>query len=160
MTIPPGYFFVVDESRREFGLEERIEVDGTFTEAVSALDWQYKEAEIVFLSLDGSSIDYLCLGRRGYRVATLKHRVRFTQFYRFDPPIKFDELADEFTTRLRPHFVRTSRGEGQRVPPATWRGMIKIFTQLQPGTTSVFGGLGHALRAAMRRFSRSRRVFE
>src|SRR5260370_41036910 len=95
MTIPPGYFFVVDESRREFGLEERIEVDGTFTEAVSAPDWQYKEAEIVFLSLDGSSIDYLCLGRRGDRVATLKHRVPLTQFYRCQPPIQFDELAGQ-----------------------------------------------------------------
>lgn len=55
MTSPGDYFFVVDEWRREDGLQERIEIDGTFTEAVSAPDWQYKDAEIVFLSLDGNA---------------------------------------------------------------------------------------------------------
>jgi len=159
MIEPGGYFFVVDEWRREFGLEQRIGIDGTFTEAVSAPDWQYKDAEIIFLSLDGTSIDYVCLGRRGYRVATLKHRVRFTRFYPFDPPINLDDLADEFTQRLRPHFVRTSRGNGRRVPPATWRELIEVVTRLRPESAEVISDLQRA-RGAVKRFTKSRTVIE
>jgi hypothetical protein len=160
MTSPGGYFFVVDEWRREYGLQERIEIDGTFTEAVSAPDWQYKDAEIVFLSLDGNAIDYLCLGRRGYRVATLKHRIRFTRFYHFDPPILLNELAEEFSARLRPHLVRTSQGDGRRVPPATWRELIDLVMRLRPESADAFASLQRARGAVMKRFTKSRTVIE
>jgi hypothetical protein len=155
-----GYFFVIDEWRREHGIEGQIETKGTFTEAVSAPDWEHRDAEIVFLSLDGSAIDYVCLGTRGRRAATLKNQIRFANFYHFDPPIALDEVADEFTARLRPHLIRTSAGNGRRVPPSTWAELLNIVRQMRPASADALHFLERMRRQAMQRWNKVRTVIE
>jgi hypothetical protein len=156
-----GYFFVIDEWRREFGIEGLIGVDGTFTEAVSAPDWQNKEAEIVFLSMDGKAIDYVCLGRRTRnRAASLKNRIRFTDFHHFDPPIILDDLIEDFTARLRPHLIRTSQGHGHRVPPSTWAELLDTVERMRPASVEALARLERARRRASQVWSKSRTVVE
>lgn len=155
-----GYFFVIDEWRREFGIEGRIEIDGTFTEAVSAPDWQNRDAEIVFLSMDGTAIDYVCLGKRGHRNATLKNQIRFTDFFHFDPPIDFDDLEEEFAERLRPHLIRTSQGNGRRIPPATWTELLDVVERMRPASTPALAALQRARQMAMRQWAKSSTVIE
>jgi hypothetical protein len=156
-----GYFLVIDEWKREFGIEGLIALEGTFTEAVSAPDWQNKDVEIVFLSMDGDAIDYICLGRRGRsRAASFKNQIRFTDFYRFDPPIVLNDLLEDFTTRLRPHLIRTSQGHGQRVPPSTWAELLDTVERMRPESVNAIARLERVRQRAIRPWTKSRTVIE
>lgn len=156
-----GYFFVIDEWQRKLGIEGLIGVYRTFTEAVSAPDWQNKEAEIVFLSMDGGAIDYVCLGRRARnRAASLKNRIRFTDFYHFEPPIELDSLIEDFTARLRPHLIRTSQGHGHRVPPSTWADLVETVERLRPSSVAALARLEGARRRSSQTWSKSRTIIE
>ncbi len=156
-----GYFLVIDEWKRELGIEGLIAIEGTFTEAVSAPDWQNKDVEIVFLSMDGDAIDYICLGRRGRsRAASFKNQIRFTNFYRFDPPIVLNDLIEDFTARLRPHLIRTSQGHGQRVPPSTWAELLDTVERMRPESVEAIARLERVRRRAIRPWTKSRTVIE
>jgi len=156
-----GYFLVIDEWKRELGIEGLIAVHGTFTEAVSAPDWQNKEVEIFFLSMDMEAIDYICLGRRGRSgAASFKNQIRFTDFYRFNPPIVLADLIEDFTARLRPHIIRTSQGYGQRVPPSTWAELLDTVERLRPESVDALARLERVRRRAIRPWTKSRTVIE
>jgi hypothetical protein len=156
-----GYFLVIDEWKRELGIAGLIATEGTFTEAVSAPDWQNKDVEIVFLSMDGDAIDYICLGRRGRnRAASFKNQIRFTDFYRFDPPIILNDLLEDFTARLRPHLIRTSQGHGQRVPPSTWAELLDMVERMRPESVAAIARLERMRRRAIRSWTKSRTVIE
>jgi hypothetical protein len=156
-----GYFLVIDEWKREFGIEGLIAIKGTFTEAVSAPDWQNKDVEIVFLSMDGDAIDYICLGRRGRsRAASFKNQIRLTDFYHFHPPIVLNDLLEDFTARLRPHLIRTSQGHGQRVPPSTWAELLDTVERMRPESVEAIARLERVRQRAIRPWTKSRTVIE
>src|SRR3569833_4691160 len=80
-----GYLIKFDEEQRADWLREVQEWRGTFSYALSARDWGFKEYEVCLLSFDGSSIEVACLGRRGKSVASAKYRVEFSTFVKLRP---------------------------------------------------------------------------
>ena len=138
-----GYFLVLDKSepRRRDGLIEIIEASGTFTQPVSTPDWRMKTAEIVVLSLGEEAVHYLALAERTGTGGTLLERLRLSHFRAVTPPAAISAVAERMSTRLGPHLVRTSGGDGSRIPPRTWAELQRALTALRPETAESFAEL-------------------
>ncbi|MBO0723130.1 MAG: hypothetical protein J2P41_20065, partial [Blastocatellia bacterium] len=67
-----GFIWVIDEARRGGELEDYIERNGTFTDTISASDWQAKYAEVFLISLDAKSVQFIALAHVGKKIATQK----------------------------------------------------------------------------------------
>lgn len=88
-----GVLLLFDESRRADLIRDRpIEEEG-FTDTLSVSDWNLRQVNVALLSFSESTVDYICLARKGRRVATLKNRVE----------ISLDIFSR--TTKLRGHVL-------------------------------------------------------
>jgi hypothetical protein len=141
-----GYLFVIDETERAEVIKGYIEEYETFSDAISAIDWQTKQSEIFLLSLNGKDIHYATLVRRGRRVVTQKWKVYFSNFVGFEPAIPIKEIEGRLDLRIKKHFVRASSGTGTRVPPGTWQGLLKVIKDLRPESTHDLERLERLLR--------------
>jgi|SRR3569623_615748 len=146
-----GYLIKFDEEQRADWLREVQEWRGTFSDALSARDWGFKEYEVCLLSFDGSSIEVACLGRRGKSVATAKYRVEFSTFVPLRP-LPFEEIERLIGPRFRSHFIRSTTGRGQRVPPETWLELVKVVKEARPESAEAINNLIRLQEASKREF--------
>src|SRR5205807_1022774 len=105
--------------------------DKTFTDAISAPDWNVRHPQVCLLSFDGVAVSYAALVRRGRAVASYKNAVRFSHLVPFTP-IPVETLEEQVRASLRRYLVRSSKGGGGRVPPATWTDLLRVLTTLRP----------------------------
>ncbi|MCI0619345.1 hypothetical protein L0244_40770 [bacterium] len=131
-----GYLFLVDEAQRARSIEEHIHQDKTFTDTISALDWQTKQAEIFFIALNGWSIHCAALVRRRRRVATQKYLIRFSNFVEFEPAISISEIQDHLQRQIKHYFIHSSSGMGSRVPLETWQIFFDAVKKLRRNKSS------------------------
>lgn len=136
-----GYFFVIDEEQRAANIEEYIQRDDTFTDTISAPDWQTKQVEIFLVSLSQDNIEYVSFARRGNKVATQKYQIRLTNFYRFDPIIPIHDIRDALDKRTQSYFTRSSTGIGTRIPPKTWLNLISVIKHIRPDSADMLDRL-------------------
>ena len=146
-----GYLIKFDEEQRADWLRESQEWRGTFSDALSAPDWGFKDYEVCLLSLDGSSIELACLGRRGKVVATAKYRVEFSTFVPLTP-LPFEEIERRIGARFRSHFIRSTTGRGHRVPPETWSELINVVKESRPDSAQAIDNLIRLQEASKREF--------
>ena len=141
--VPPGYVIVVDEDRRSERLRDRLELwhqqagldwASTFSDALSAPDWKFRETAVCFLSLDGESLNYACLARRGPKVATAKYRVTFSNFVDLKD-LSLDRVGKRIGKAFRRHLTRAASGRGGRVPAKTWVRLLAAVRRLREGST-------------------------
>ncbi|MBD3637217.1 MAG: hypothetical protein HUJ25_07700 [Crocinitomicaceae bacterium] len=130
--ISNGFILVFDEGGRSWRIQEYLETNRPFSEGLSSEDFKPKGKEIFIISLNGNSLDYLCLGTRKKRVLTLKNRVEFTDFIKIQPELEIGQIAGELDKSIRSHFIRTSSGQGQRIPPKTWEKLLKYIRSKRP----------------------------
>ena len=126
-----GLIFIFNEPVRAEKLEERAGEDLEFTDAISSADWKPKEMEIGAISFDGENIKFLSLIKRGKKVASYKYRVEFSNFVQF-PAVSFRDIERAIGPKFRQHFIFSTRGIGDRVPPATWAEFIRALKELRP----------------------------
>jgi hypothetical protein len=126
-----GLIFIFNEPARAEMLEERAGENSEFTDAISSADWKPKEMEIGAISFDGENIKFLSLVKRGKKVASYKYRVEFSNFVQF-PAVSFKDIEKAIGPKFWHHFIFSTRGIGDRVPPATWAEFIRILKQLRP----------------------------
>lgn len=131
-----GYLFLVDEAQRARSIEEHIQQDKTFTDTISALDWQTKQAEIFFIALNEESIHCAALVRRGRRVATQKYLIRFSNFVEFKPPIPFGEIQDHLQHQIKSYFMHSASGMGSRVHLEKWQEFFAAVKELRSDRSS------------------------
>jgi hypothetical protein len=127
-----GAILVVDEQRRRESIQEHIQESGKYIEALSAPDWPIREKSILFVSLDGTMIQYAALATRGQRVATDKSRIVLSDFVEIRPPIPFEDIKAILTHRLEMYFIRSSSGLGSYLSPETYKETISIIKKLRP----------------------------
>lgn len=111
-------------------LSERRAI-GSFTEAISAADWQPKGVEVGLCSFTEGWLDGAALVQRGRKVVTGKYRMTFSRFVDFEP-ISFKDIEERIGPEFRKHFIRSTRGVGKRVPPGTWEELIAVIKHLRP----------------------------
>lgn len=136
-----GYILSIDEPRRVNVVEEHLQRDGWFSDAISAADWRLRENEIVLLSYNGDEIAYAALARRGQRVVTGKYRVTFSNVVPFDPSVSLAEVQPKIPNRLQASFTRASSGVAQRFTSAVWRALMDALKEARPETADRLAGL-------------------
>jgi hypothetical protein len=150
-----GYIFVIDEAKRAVGIEEYIERNDTFTDTISAPDWQAKKAEMFLISLSKDHLNYISLARRGNMVATQKYQIRFSNFYEFDEAIPMNALHSALDYKSQTYFSRSSSGIGNRIPPKTWTNLMEAIKKLRPDSASALDRLEKLLNLEPGFFNRS-----
>src|SRR5438270_12944455 len=121
-----GLLVYFDEAqRREFIREEIVGTYEPFSDALSVKDWELGKTSIALLAFSESTIDYIALAKKGRRVATSKFRVEFSGMVDLDS-ISVDGIESRLSERIRPHFIRTSRGMGGHIPDKTWLALIDV----------------------------------
>jgi len=141
-----GFIIINDEPNRAYHIEhEAMDVGGgrdpdqglyriwlsNFSDTVSGVDWNFRKLDMCLLSFDGKTLTYAALARRGRKVATAKYQIKYTHLVKFSP-ITFERITEQISAGFRAHIVRTSRGDGSRVPPATWRALLRALSQVDP----------------------------
>lgn len=126
-----GFLVLFDEDRRSHFLKEIRGIASGFSDTFSSPDWGIKEWEVCFLSFNGRSLDYACLARRRKKVATAKYRVDFLDFVDL-LALDLPEITSHLSSNLKPHWLRSSTGQGKRVPPTTWNELVRIVYGLRP----------------------------
>ena len=130
--MPTGLFFVrFDESRRADLIRDRPIEEESFTDTLSVSDWPLKQINVALLGFTESTIDYICLARKGRRVATLKNRVEFSEIVPLDA-VKVDAIEARVSQRLRQYFINVSVGSGGVVPAATWAEVVDAVKAERP----------------------------
>lgn len=82
--MPTGLLVRFDEGRRADLIRDRPIEEESFTDTLSVSDWPLKQIDVALLGFTESTIDYICLARKGRRVATLKNRVEFSEIIPLD----------------------------------------------------------------------------
>ncbi|MBW4515391.1 MAG: hypothetical protein KME11_09220 [Timaviella obliquedivisa GSE-PSE-MK23-08B] len=144
-----GFIWVVDESNRASLLKGCIKYDKTFTDTMSASDWQTKYAEIFLISFDTHNIHYAAIARRSKKVVTDKYIIRLSNFVQFTPCIPFGEIETLLSSSVKRYFNKSSTGTGQRVPPKTWNEVTSAIKRLRPEASEDFDRL-YSLRQITR----------
>jgi hypothetical protein len=129
-----GLLIRFDEARRSDLILMRAEDSGeyqTFSDALSVPDWGFKDTEIALLSFSGDTIDFMALARKGKRVATAKNRVEFSHLLSLDA-IEVGKVEARLKTSVKQYFVRSSQGNGGRMPPGTWAALIQAVVDERP----------------------------
>lgn len=126
-----GFCVIFDEEQRSDLLKERGAMDWNFSDVFSAPDWGFKKLEVCFLSFDGVNLDYVCLARRGNKVATAKYLVTFSDFVDLSE-INIQELGENLSGNLRTNYARSTSGLGGRIPPTTWNEVVKTVKEFRP----------------------------
>lgn len=127
-----GLLVYFDETQRRDLIREEIE--GTyepFSDALSVKDWELERTSIALLAFSESTIDYIALARKGRRVATSKCRIEFSGMVNLDS-ISVESVESRLSERIRPHFIKASRGTGGLVPEKTWQALIDVITKERP----------------------------
>lgn len=135
MSQATGLLVRLDESRRADLIREKpIEKEG-FTDTLSLPDWPFSELSVALLGFGESTIDYICLARKGRLVATLKNHVEFFDILSLDA-VEIGAIERKVSQRLRHYFVNVSAGTGGVVPAATWSQVIDAVKAERPWLTT------------------------
>jgi hypothetical protein len=130
---------------------ERIGSETYFTDAITANNWQGQSREIALVSLDGQTIEHVCLVERKHRVATYRMLLHFSRFYTFEESISFEEIQTGVENRVRRYFeTLITSPEGGWVTSATWSEVIRVVSDLRPQVVPILTQLD-TLRGAFRR---------
>lgn len=123
-----GLLIFFDEERRQDLLIKKREDGGfsPFSDALSLPDWEISQLEIALLCFSESTIDFLALVSKGNRVATAKHRVKFSELLDLGS-VSIDVIERQLNSNIRRYFVRSSQGTGGRLPQKTWETILKII---------------------------------
>jgi hypothetical protein len=140
----------VDEARRRDFLEERLGEGGSFSDAISAPDWQPGRSELALISFGGEVLHLAALARRGRLVASRKYHVLFSEAIDLNA-VPIADIERRIGSSLEHHFVRSSQGIGGRVPPATWAGVIRVIEELRPALAADIRHLDDLRRKAGQR---------
>ena len=76
------------------------------------------------LGFSEPTIDYIALAKKGKRVATIKFHVGFSGLIDLHS-IALESVESRLNARIKPFFIRTSRGVGGLVPEVTWVAVIE-----------------------------------
>lgn len=124
-----GLIIHFDEEQRKYLI--RNDDEGTsFSDALSVPDWEMKQLQVVLLSFSGTTIDYICLAKKGSRVATAKSRVEFYDLVELDS-VKTSEIEEKLGNQKKLIFVKSSSGQGGRIPNRTWISTLEILKELR-----------------------------
>jgi hypothetical protein len=132
MTQRGGFLIRIDEERRAALMRQSESLEDGFSDALSIADWPLKQWEVCGLLLRSDTITHWALAQRRGRVATWKDRIAFTHL--IEAGVKLSDIEALIGARLRHHLVRSSSGEGGKVPPATWDGIKNALRTLDPSS--------------------------
>jgi hypothetical protein len=136
-----GYLFVVDEPQRAGSIKRHIKTKETFTDSISAPDWEPKQVEIFLICLEQTALHYAALVQRGRRVVTDKHLIRFSNFVEFEPAILLQDIQQKLQPQIKRYFMRASTGIGERITPKTWQGLLQAIKELRPDSSKALDRL-------------------
>lgn len=130
MKINPG-FLIVFESLKQVGIFDRYLENGwLYSDIVSDVDFSIKDSELALISLDKSTISYICLLRRKKdRVATRKCRLDFTNITKLDSPLKFEEILLNLPRKNIFHLRKSSMGGIRRITIGTWKALLDFLQE-------------------------------
>lgn len=128
-----GILVRFDESRRADLLKWRLSDDGyeSFSDALSVADWPVSQLSVALLSFSASTIDYICLAKKGNRVVTSKSRVEFSSLLDLQS-LNLDAIQAALPVALHQYFIRASQGIGGSVPPKTWELLVNTVKSMRP----------------------------
>lgn len=129
-----GTIIHFDEGQKSY-LNETDGGDKSFSDALGVPDWPARQLQVVLISFSGSTIDYICLATRGKQVVTEKYRVEFSDFVDLGQ-VSLKEIESSISKQLKPHFVKSSTGQGGRVPHKTWLSVLEILKEFRPNQKS------------------------
>lgn len=116
-----AYLYVIPDPQRVWELQQLIEDEGRFTDTFSAPDWPISSVEFFLISVDGESIQYVALGRKGKRVASYKFLITFTDVAALAMPMTMVELIPKVDTRVRRHLPPLGAPlTSRKIPPKAW----------------------------------------
>ncbi|HDZ45394.1 hypothetical protein LCGC14_0193190 [marine sediment metagenome] len=129
MAKDEGLIIHFDEEQRKDLIKGDNE-GANFSDALSVPDWEMKQLQVVLLSFSGTTIDYICLAKKGSRVATAKSRVEFYDLVELDN-VKLSEIEEKLGVQKKLVFVKSSSGQGGRIPTKTWVATLEILKELR-----------------------------
>ncbi len=132
-----GLIWVIPDPQRVSTIEDYVERFGSFSDTLSKPDLNPKVTELALVSLDGETLAYAALARRGSQVATAKYAVRFTNIVNL-ADVTTAELEAHVTAARLKNFASVMKGGGRHLTPETW-------AQVWSGIKSVRPALGPAL---------------
>ncbi|KKA06215.1 hypothetical protein VP02_18870 [Pseudomonas ogarae] len=131
-----GLLVRFDESRRADLIKWKIgEGFESFSDALSVSDWDVGQLSTALLSFSESTIDYICLAKKGNQVVTSKSRVEFSSILDLES-IKISEVEAVLPTVVQRYFIKASQGIGGAIPPKTWGATIDVVKELRPHLVS------------------------
>lgn len=131
-----GFLVYFDETRLEQVIgKEPSGLPSTFTDALSIRDWNVGRVCIALLGFSDSTIDYICLAKRGKTVVTAKQRVEFTSFVSLQG-IQVSDITSRLGPGIKSHFIRASSGVGGAFPTGTWNSLILALKELRPAISA------------------------
>lgn len=129
-----AYLYVISDPERVWELQQLIEDKGRFTDTFSAPDWPISSVEFFLISVDGESIQYVALGRKGQRVASYKFLITFTDVTALDFPMTMEDLIPKVDMRVRRHLPPVGeRLTSRKVPPKAWTALKAAVGKDSPG---------------------------
>jgi len=136
MTLSDGIIVIFDEVRRAQLLQDgRVGGYYSFSDALSVEDWPIKTLQVALLSFSQRSIDYIALATKGNRVATAKSKIEFSNIISLNS-IPIQNIEKELNISLRKFFIKSSQGNGSKVPSKTWRDVIGAIKKLRANQAS------------------------
>lgn len=129
-----GILIRFDESQRADLLKEKSDEGFSFSDTLSVSDWQIKRFQVAILSFSENTLDYVCLARKGKKVATAKNRVEFFDFIDLNS-LSVNDVEQAISTNIQYHFINVSSGKGGSFPDQTWSETITAIKDLRPQTS-------------------------
>jgi hypothetical protein len=123
MADPGCYVYAPEEER----LRDRVDRDGKVTDVFPSSEVSGRQLALV--SWDGENIEAVAVMSVGGRVAAYKARVRFSNFFEFDP-ISLTDLASRLPAADRARFERVI--DGGQVGAKTTEALQKALVQHYP----------------------------
>lgn len=131
-TKSTGILVFFDEEQRSDLIHDRLEDDpAPFSDALSVRDWSIGDRTIALLSFAEGQINYMAIARKGKRVATSKSRIEFSRIIDLKT-IPVSSLEEKLDEKIKKYFVKSSRGSGGGIPPATWAAIVAAIKSLRP----------------------------
>lgn len=124
-----GFIIHFDEEQRNALLKISAR-EGSFSDTFSVPDWKMGKSQVVLLSFDENTIDFICLAQKKHRVATAKFKVEFYDIIKLDA-VAIDELEAQLPKIVRQYFIKSSSGHGGKIPNKTWKEIISGLINLR-----------------------------
>jgi hypothetical protein len=124
-----GIVLTIREAERAETIKDRIHRDGRFTAAVSSRDHHPKELDTYVISLSGSELEFVCLGRGGSGVVTGSRRVTFRSFIGLNE-LLLEEL--ELSENAKEKIAEALRHEARRLPAEIWPALLLAIKKARP----------------------------